>query len=59
LFHLPDSDETRDFKEGLTEDALVYDISDNFRIQQQENDEGSGWVLTVLTKTTITLCFAL
>ena len=50
LDNLPDSDETRDFKEGLTEDALVYDISDNFLIQQQENDEGSGWVLTVLTK---------
>ena len=50
LENLPDSDETRDFKEGLTEDALVYDISDNFLIQQKENDEGSGWVLTVLTK---------
>ena len=50
LENLPDSDETRDFKEGLTEDALVYDISDNFLIQQEENDEGSGWVLTVLTK---------
>ena len=59
LDNLPDSDETRDFKEGLTEDAPVYDISDNFLIQQKENDEGSRWVLTVLTKTTITLCFAL
>ena len=50
LDNIPDSDETRDFKEGLTEDALVYDVSDNFLIQQEENDEGSGWVLTVLTK---------
>jgi hypothetical protein len=50
LGNVPDSDETRDFKEGLTEDALVYDISDNFLIQQEENDEGSGWELTVLTK---------
>ena len=50
LGNVPDSDETRDFKEGLTEDGLVYEISDNFLIQQEENDEGSGWELTVLTK---------
>jgi len=50
LGNIPDSDETRDFKEGLTEDGLVYEISDNFLIQQEENDEGSGWELTVLTK---------
>ena len=47
---IPDTDETRDLIEGLTEDTQVYEISDNFLIQQKEKDEGSGWELTVLTK---------
>ena len=42
LDNLPDSDETRDFKEGLTEDALVYDISDNFLILKRKTTKVQG-----------------
>ena len=50
LDHIPDTEQTKDIKEGLSEESLVYEISDNFLIQQDENDENTGWELNVLTK---------
>ena len=50
LKDLPETDQTADLKEGLGDDSLVLDVSEDFLIQQQFNEEKDAWELTVITK---------
>ena len=50
LDNIPDTEQTKDLKEGLNEESLVYEISDDFLIQQDHNNEKTGWELSILTK---------
>ncbi len=50
LEDIPDTDQTSDIKEGVTDDSLVLEVSEDFLIQQQLSEETNGWELTVITK---------
>ena len=50
LKDLPETDQTADLKEGLGDDSLVLDVSEDFLIQQEFDEEKSAWGLTVITK---------
>ena len=50
LNDLPNTDQTAGIKEGLGEDSLVLDVSEDFLIQQEFDEEKSAWGLTVITK---------
>ena len=47
---LPNTDQTAGIKEGLGEGSLVLDVSEDFLIQQEFNEEKSAWELTVIIK---------
>ena len=50
LKDLPETDQTADLKEGLGDDSLVLDVSEDFLIQQEFDEEKDAWELTVITK---------
>ena len=50
LKDLPKTDQTADIKEGLGDDSLVLDVSEDFLIQQEFNEEKSAWELTIIIK---------
>ena len=50
LKDLPETDQTADIKEGLGDDSLVLDVSEDFLIQQEFDEEKDAWELTVITK---------
>ena len=50
LKDLPEAEETAGIREGLDEDSLVLDVSEDFLIQQKINEETGAWELTVMTK---------
>ena len=55
LDRLPDTDQTAGIKEGLVrgdlgEASLVLDVSEDFLIQQEFNEEKSAWELTIIIK---------
>ena len=50
LNDLPNTDQTAGIKEGLGEDSLVLDVSEDFLIQQEFDEEKGAWGLTVITK---------
>ena len=55
LNSLPDTDQTAGIKEGLVrgdlgKDSLVLDVSEDFLIQQEFNEEKSAWELTIIKK---------
>ena len=50
LKDLPKNDETADIREGLGDDALVLDVSEDFLIQQSFDEEKDAWSLAVITK---------
>ena len=50
LKDLPETDQTADIKEGLGDDSLVLDVSEDFLIQQEFDEEKDAWELTIITK---------
>ena len=50
LKDIPDTDQTTDIKEGLDDDSLVLEVSEDFLVQQQFDEEKNAWNLTVITK---------
>ena len=50
LKDLPEAEETAGIREGLDEDSLDLDVSEDFLIQQKINEETGAWELTVVTK---------
>tara|TARA_B100000586_G_C20033893_1_gene394503 strand:- start:60 stop:878 length:819 start_codon:yes stop_codon:yes gene_type:complete len=50
LKDIPDTDQTTDIKEGLDDDSLVLEVSEDFLVQQQFDKEKNAWNLTVITK---------